>query len=368
MTTLVGQQTPTFNSKISQLSELLIDNIEQLLQYFDVEYIHINNNIRASCPLHEGDNNTAFSLYIDRGIWACYTRQCNKIFGGNLFGMVRGFLSKQQFGWPNPTNQQASIHDTVNFIVNFLNIKEQDLAVQLKKVHQKRFNDSITAFYTCNTNTKKPIITREEVRKALKIPSKYYLQRNYSKEILDKYDIGDCSDPTKRMHGRAVVPIYDDECKYMLGCTGRSINGKLPKWKHDFKKNNYLYNLWFAKPHIMKSHIAILVESPGNVWRLEENGIHNSLGLFGCNLSYSQEHILNTLGILSLIIVMDNDEAGRTACDNLVRQLKFLYRIFIPIINKNDIGDMCSDEITQDIKPTIDQVTEIIKEYNLCHI
>ncbi|NDC71851.1 MAG: hypothetical protein EBZ62_00150, partial [Sphingobacteriia bacterium] len=38
----------------------------------------------------------------------------------------------------------------------------------------------------------------------------------------------------------------------------------------------------------LKSHTAIIVESPGNVWRLEENGIHNSVALFGSSLSDRQ--------------------------------------------------------------------------------
>ena len=97
------------------------------------------------------------------------------------------------------------------------------------------------------------------------------------------------------MSGRAVVPVYDNNRQYMIGCTGRATTDKCEKcnhyhlgnecpdkeslylhckWRHNygFKTQNYLYNYWFAQEHIKESRSVILVESPGNVWRLEEAG------------------------------------------------------------------------------------------------
>ena len=63
------------------------------------------------------------------------------------------------------------------------------------------------------------------------------------------------------------------------------------KWRHnkDFKTQEHLYNMWFAKEFIQSTRTAIIVESPGNVWRLEEAGIHNSVAIFGTNLSIKQK-------------------------------------------------------------------------------
>ena len=49
----------------------------------------------------------------------------------------------------------------------------------------------------------------------------------------------------------------------------------------------------FAKEFIKESGIVILVESPGNVWRLEEAGVHNSVAIFGSSLADRQKMILD---------------------------------------------------------------------------
>jgi hypothetical protein len=97
---------------------------------------------------------------------------------------------------------------------------------------------------------------------------------------------------------------------------------------------------------------------------LEENGIHNGLALLGCQLSQRQEIVLSTLGILALIIIMDNDpnHAGQKAYNIIHNRLSKLYRIFRLTTHTNDIGDMSQDEVTSDIKPMIDNVSEIYQK------
>jgi 5S rRNA maturation endonuclease (ribonuclease M5) len=182
------------------------------------------------------------------------------------------------------------------------------------------------------------------------------------------------------MYNRVVVPIYDNDYKYMVGCTGRSIfekcakcssyhdNSKdcpeedkrwiFSKWKHsaDFKSQNYLYNFWFAKDHILKTHTAIIVESPGNVWRLEENGIHNSVAIFGSSLSDRQKILLDSSGCMNLIILTDNDDAGKKASEQIKSKCQNTYRVFIPQITKNDVGEMTPEEIKTQIYDYIESI------------
>ena len=181
------------------------------------------------------------------------------------------------------------------------------------------------------------------------------------------------------MTGRIVVPIYDDNHDYMIGCTGRSIFDKCglcssfhqtgndcpedrhmyPKWKHshNFKSQNTLYNIWYAKEYIQKTSSVILVESPGNVWRLEEAGIHNSVALFGCNLSDRQKIILDSSGAMSIIVLTDNDEAGQKAAEMIKQKCSNTYRIYIPTISKSDVGEMSIEEIHQHISPFLESIS-----------
>jgi DNA primase len=191
---------------------------------------------------------------------------------------------------------------------------------------------------------------------------------------LDKYDVGLCNKPEKEMYNRAVAPIYDIDHKYMVGCTGRSIFNKCDqcscfhdsnhgcpeiedrwkycKWKHNyqFKSQNHLYNLWYAKKYILESYKVILVESPGNVWKLEENGIHNSVALFGSSLSDKQKILLDGSGAMTIISIMDSDDAGIKALDIIRNKCKNTYNIIDIKISKPDIADMTNEEIEKEIK------------------
>jgi 5S rRNA maturation endonuclease (ribonuclease M5) len=192
--------------------------------------------------------------------------------------------------------------------------------------------------------------------------------------------VGLCDTPGKEMFGRVVVPIYDNDYKYMVGCSGRSIYEKcvlckahhdpvdgcpssenswrFSKWKHgaNFKSHNHLYNFWFAKKYILQTSTAIVVESPGNVWRLEENGIHNSVGIFGSSLSDRQKILLDSSGAMNLIVLTDNDDAGRKAAEQIKNKCQNTYRVFIPPFSKGDIGEMDSTDIKNEILPYIESI------------
>jgi DNA primase len=106
----------------------------------------------------------------------------------------------------------------------------------------------------------------------------------------------------------------------------------------------------------MKTYTAIIVESPGNVWKLEENGIHNSVGIFGSSMSDRQKILLDSSGAMNLVILTDNDEAGQKAAEQIKSKCQNTYRIFIPQISKPDIGEMTSAEINNEIKPLLERI------------
>ncbi len=98
-----------------------------------------------------------------------------------------------------------------------------------------------------------------------------------------------------------------------LDCPTTTVDRYLSvKWRHnkDFEAEEYLYNLWFAKEQIKKNHSIILTESPGNVWRLVEAGVMNSVATFGAHLTDAQLALLQSTETLVLNLLYDNDEAG----------------------------------------------------------
>ena len=181
------------------------------------------------------------------------------------------------------------------------------------------------------------------------------------------------------MHNRAVVPVYDMDHKSLIGCSGRSIFNKCTncsyfhdpiadcpsaekqwlysKWRHssNFKTQNTLYNVWYASTHIKQTSTAVLVESPGNVWRLEESGIHTSLAMFGSNIADRQKMLLDVSGAMNLIVIMDNDKAGHDGYEKIHQKCHRTYNVYKINIEANDIAEMKISDIKSIILPQIEK-------------
>jgi 5S rRNA maturation endonuclease (ribonuclease M5) len=368
-------------AKLKIISDKVCDKIEDLLHMLGIEYRVNPKMISMSCPIHGGDNSSALNIYPEgdnyRGNWTCRTHGCEKVFKSSVIGFIRGVLSHQKYNWTKNGDDTCSFKEAVEFTTAFIKQDIKDIKISRSDTEKKNFSSIVHYINPSVEKNTKNGISREAVRKSLSIPAQYYIDRGYSKEILDKYDVGLCSNPNKEMYNRVVVPIYNNDHTHMIGCTGRSIFEKChsckgfhssssdcpneenvwkyPKWKHniDFKSQNHLYNLWFAKDYIIKTCTAIVVESPGNVWRLEENGIHNSVAIFGSSMSDRQKFYLDSSGAMNLVILTDNDEAGRSAAQKIKQKCQHSYRIYMPIISKPDIGEMTREEIEVEIKPIL---------------
>ena len=366
------------------LKSLLCENLEAILDDLEVDYRFNSKMYVGCCPVHGGDNETAFNLYQcdeedeSMGYWVCRTHHCEKkrghdgklLYGANIIGLIKGILS-------NRLGRTARFKETIDYAVKFLGYESlsQISKHQTKSIERRKYASSMKRL-SLKPKQETSGWSREELRSKIEVPCKYYIDRGYSPTVLDKYDVG-----LYNKLNRVVVPVYDDGYKYVAGFLGRSIFpqcSKCNRWhdeqhkcpdtskgmnmKHtskwingSFKSSNYLYNYWFALKNIQKTSTAILVEGAGDVWRLEENGVHIGLGLFGTEMTDAQRVLLDRSGALSIIVLLDADTAGQEGIAKLKSQLGRQYRMFFPKI-KDDVGSLNSDEITSDIKPIIDKV------------
>lgn len=386
MTTTMKMNKSRLNDqhKLKIVCDEVCDHIESLLHHFGLEYKLHNRLITMSCPIHGGDNASAFNLYPEgdtyRGNWKCRTHGCEKIFKGSVIGFIRGVISNQKYGWSKEGDPLCSFKEAVDFATKFINKDLNTIKISRTDKDKRQFTNVIN-YLNNEPSQNKSKIKRQHIIQSLQIPAQYYLDRRYTADILSKYDVGLCHKNGKEMSDRVVVPIYDNDYQYMIGCTGRSVhercescksyhnpeNGcpsednrwKFPKWKHssEFKSQNSLYNFWFAKQHILKSGVVIIVESPGNVWRLEENNIHNSVAMFGSSLSDRQKILLDSSGAMNIVILTDNDDAGRKAAQQIKNKCQNTYRVFMPTITKSDVGEMNTDDINTEIKPYLESIS-----------
>jgi hypothetical protein len=72
------------------------DQFEKILRAvgIDTEDCWYNNGqLRSSCPIHDGDNESAFCYYTSNHRWRCYTHGCHEQ-GNSLYDLVKAFLQK----------------------------------------------------------------------------------------------------------------------------------------------------------------------------------------------------------------------------------------------------------------------------------
>ena len=336
------------------LSKKVADNITDLFELFGVDYTDLYDRITCVCPIHEGaDNPQAFTITTTEGqyygCWRCWTHGCEKKFLHTPIGLIRGLLTAKN-------KKEASFQEAINFSMKFTESSKEELAKEGENF--KLDKPSVNGGTNGSRNRPVNLVKREVVRKSLVRPVKYYLNRGYKESTLDKFDVGMCLDSKKLMKGRIVVPVYDDQREYMVGCVGRTPheNSNGYKWinsKH-FNSGSYLYGYWFAKDKMRELKTVLLVEGQGDVWRLYESGITNAVGMFGSSLSDGQSRILETSGVLNLIVLTDNDEAGKKAKKSIIQKCERLFHINCPDFSQHDIGDMSVEEINKEIKPQLE--------------
>ena len=367
-----------YTSHKGHLKSKIIDeaneNIEDILYTIGIEeYYNNNGDIRCACPVHDGDNDSAFSYNTHYKIWKCFSHGCHEE-GQTIIDLVRLVLNYNYI-------------DTINWLCSYLNIDESvdvtNDSVDINKViSQNRIKSKFNSKDDIKDQTNiKPVDVN--VIKANYEVSKYFLKQGFTQETLEKFLVFDCHNKNKPMHYRACAPVLSDDGKCLIGVTGRTlltechICGKYhntnlpcpsnktntqsyPKWQHyGFKSGRVLYNLWNANHYIYNTNVVILVEGPKDVWWLYQNGIYNVVGIFGLNIS--EYHITKLIkhGVVDIILGFDNDIAGQEKKEKVKTQLQNWFniddKIFSNILPKNtDIAELDSKTINEELKPKLD--------------
>lgn len=326
---------------LEDLTNRVFSDIHLLLDSFDIEYTEVNKSkICFCCPIHGGDNETGLSILTTRKTWNCWTHNCHEDYGRNIFGFVQGVLSTR-------LGKQASFKDALIYLVDIYGSKNCT-----KKNQPQKFDNNLDfiRIAKCFKEDGKSTISSIDALD-LKVPSEYFLKRNFKEETLKRFGVGE-SDVFKN---RAMIPI-DNENGKLVGYICRATKPYvIPKFifTEGITKTNYLYNYYNALPFIRKNNAIILVEGQGDVWRLYEAGILNAVGCFGKDLSKQQIKLMLQSGVTNLIALLDDDEAGREAKFKIQRELHKLFKIKFPSLSRKDAGDLTVEEIQNKIYPQI---------------
>lgn len=334
------------------ISQLLLPHIENILQLHNIPYTIYWNRISLSCPLHGSDKKESLCIFTKQsykgliGNWCCYTNNCHIEYGRSLLGFIRGLLSSKE---------KRSIHDTIEWCKRYIDGNLEDYRIDINKQNFIQISNTVNAY-----STYKFQIDREFFRERIIIPPDYYLNKGYERYLLDKYDVGICNDQSKPFYLRYLVPLYDNKHSKIVAVLARSPYNKCnicdnfhspekcndnPKWLNAGYTGNILYNYWFSKNHIRNNGEIIIVEGCGDVWKLEQAGIYNSVALCSNKLTYQQQLILEKSGATKVILALDSDEKGQEGKEQIKKKLWRLFSIDEIIPPEKDIGDMNINDI-----------------------
>lgn len=300
------------------------------------------DEFRCPCPLHGGDNASAFRWKKSTGTWVCYTHSC----GGEESKDVFSFLKlKAGLGFNDAAQKIAAMYGFK--LENGVDLRTGEFFSDTTEV--------VREYYL------KRKFEKSELRKLYKFPGyheegfetvfQYLNSRKYDyKEVkcfnfyphLDNYNIL-----------RMGIPVYDEN-NALVGINSRlmdtiveypesieidGVNQKIPKYKMTkFPKSSILYNLNNAKKYSVTKGI-IIVEGQLDVVRLYTYGFKNAVCTMGTSLSPQQVGLLYKHCFCVTFLV----EEGKPAWDGVLKSIKQLNKGMKIRIAKLPSGDADSN-------------------------
>lgn len=330
-----------------------IGQIDDIAAAFDIEILESldlapnkRGEVQCSCPVHGGDNPTAFSYCPTRKRWQCFTNHCHKKTASGLVGLVQAV---KKLSWLeaieyilNVTGQKADKHSLleVDRKIFIRGNKPKD-----DKAPDKIFPESVLSHADYNVE--------------------YFIkERGFTKEILKTFGAFYCGTSGKPLYGRACLTIRNEQGE-IIGFTGRKTpiidkGDRVPKWIHapeGIELEKHLFGLNIAKDSIKKTGVAILVEGPLDLLRLQESGITNSVSTLGNKFTAAHRSLLIKAGCRTIIDAFDPDAGGVAGAARILDNARLYFNVIdIKNMLKDDIGDLSKETVIKDIKPRIDEI------------
>jgi DNA primase len=332
-----------------RIAEKTINEIRQASDIVDIisEYVQLKKqgrNYSGLCPFH-GENTPSFSVSTDKQVYHCFG--CGA--GGDVFSFLMEIegLSFQEAAFK--LADKASIELGENLAPFNKSISND--ATQMIDAH-----NLLSKFYH------HLLVNTKEGQHALD----YLLNRGFTTEIIDKFQIGYALDSwdfdykfltSKNFHpvlmekagliikrdqdetyfdrfrDRIMFPIFDKNGK-TIAFSGRSLGASKPKYLNSpettiFNKSKILYNFHRARPAIRKFQQVVLFEGFADVIAADRSGIENGVATMGTSLTDEHVSILKK-NAQSVTICYDSDSAGIDAAfraGNLLQQAKCQVRV-----------------------------------------
>jgi len=284
-----------------QIKRVLVGAGVDIEAEFGLDYI-------IYCPYHSNTRTPAGEVSKESGLFFCFGCQTTK----NLTELVMHISGRSYF-------------EALRYIKS--KEKESDISSVINK-----------ALYTKPDFTQydELLIKRLNIQ-ALESPRaiRYFEGRKITKESISKFGLG-----YSEKQDSVTIPIHSPD-GMTIGFVARTIEGKEFKNTPGLPKSKILFNLHRVKT----SETAYVVESSFDAIRLDQVGFP-AVATLGANVSVSQIELLKKY-FNNIVLIADNDEAGKIMSEKLVEKLKSKITIINIEKKYKDIGDMDDNSIRQ---------------------
>lgn len=325
-----------FNYRLDRLREAI--DAEQLLRTLGFEISNVKDDeVRAPCAIHGGDNRTSFRMNTKTKRWVCFSHHCEEDIGFGVIDLVKYKLN-------------LNFTEAVRYLESITGIDVYDEA---SFVLYKRHKDRQEVIRQADNRRIPPALTDEVFLQSFKkFRSNYFEQPShggFSKDLLDEFEVGG-GYVDKFGFQRDVIPIRDRKNR-LVAYSARDITGKADEdYKYllteGFDKDKVLYNLHRAKEHMGPSRTIIVVEGFKAVWNMHRAGYKNTVACMGSYITKGQRNLLYS-NAFKVVTLFDGDKAGVKGTIRAIDDMKGkigIVPLFLPYTGK-DPGDLTIEEL-----------------------
>ena len=316
------------------IDQATIDRILDAAQIVDVvsEFVTLRKrgvNFVGLCPFHD-DKTPSFYVSPAKGLCKCFA--CGK--GGNA---VHFIMEHEQLSYPDALKFLAKKYG--------IEIKERELTDEEKLVQSER--ESLFVVNQFARDYFQQILHHHVDGRSIGMA--YFRSRGFRDDIIDKFQLGYCTDQKDamaqeamkkgykreyllktglcyekedgslrdRFWGRVVFPIHTLSGK-VVAFGGRVLasatKGVKVKYVNSpesdiYHKSNELYGIYFAKQAIVKQNRCFLVEGYTDVISMHQAGVENVVASSGTALTIGQIRMIHRF-TNNMTVLYDGDAAG----------------------------------------------------------
>ena len=282
-----------------QIKRVLVGSGTDIISEIDSDYIMF-------CPFHNNSRTPAGEVDKTTGIFFCFA--CQKI--ADLVEYVMHTSGRSYFEAARFIKEKETKSDLVYEMEKKLQDKEdykQFDQVLIKRLNQQAL-DSTRAM-------------------------EYFRGRLISEDSVKKFSLG-----YSENQDMVTIPVHSPD-GIEIGFVGRSVEGKDFKNTPGLPKSKVLFNLHRVKT----SDKVYIVESSFDAIRLDQVGLP-AVATLGANVSSIQIGLLKKY-FNNIILIADNDDAGKTMGEKLIDKLGSRISVIKLDGDYKDIGDMDDETI-----------------------